>query len=115
MELVVAQPRVGDPLQGGHGDGAAEGRRGAEADVVGHDQQDVGRALGGRDLCGEVQRRLGGAQSDRPPESQATETWSPEKHGARSRPDEQVDAPEAPVRPRWPMEELPPLANDGVT
>ncbi len=47
VELVVAQPRVGDPVECGGRHRAAERRRGAEAHVVEKDDDDVGRP-GGR-------------------------------------------------------------------
>ena len=71
MELRVAQPRLGDAIQWGRDD-AAEGARHAVALVVGHDEQHVGRALGGTtvairlgirggflDHAAELQRRRG--------------------------------------------------------
>ncbi len=45
VELGVAQPGVRDAVQRRRGDDSAEGARRAEADVVGHDEKDVGRAL----------------------------------------------------------------------
>ncbi len=49
MELRVAQPGLRDAVQRRRRDDAAEGARRAEADVVGHDQQHVGRAFGRHD------------------------------------------------------------------
>ena len=46
VELRVAQPRLGDPVQRRRRDDAAERAADAIALVVGHDQQHVGRALG---------------------------------------------------------------------
>ena len=45
VEVGVAQPAVGDAVQGRRRDDAAERARRAEPAVVGHDQQHVGRAL----------------------------------------------------------------------
>ena len=45
MELRVAQSRLRNPIQRRRRDHAAEGAGDAIASVVGHDQQDVGRAL----------------------------------------------------------------------
>ena len=49
VELGVAQPRLRDPVQRRRRDDAAERAADAIALVVGHDQQDVGRALGRHD------------------------------------------------------------------
>ena len=49
VELRVAQAVLRQPVKGGRRDRPAERTRGAEANVVGHDQQDVGRALGRHD------------------------------------------------------------------
>ena len=46
VEVGVAQTHLGDAVQSRGGDDAAEGAGRAEAHVVGHDQQHVGRALG---------------------------------------------------------------------
>jgi hypothetical protein len=46
MELRVTQTGRRDPVQRRRWDNAAEGARGAEANVVGHDEQHVGRAFG---------------------------------------------------------------------
>ena len=64
MELRVAQPRLRDAIQGRRRDDAAERARRAEADVVGHDQQHVGRALGRHDGRRPVRLRLIGVVLD---------------------------------------------------
>jgi hypothetical protein len=46
VELRVAQSRLGDAIQRRRRDDAAEGARNPVALVVGHDEKDVGRALG---------------------------------------------------------------------
>ena len=55
---VVAQALVRDAVHGRRRDHAAEGARHAEAGVVGHDQQDVGRLLGRHDARRPPGRRL---------------------------------------------------------
>ena len=64
MELRVAQPRVGDAVERRRRDHAAEGARRAEADVVGHDQQHVGRALGRHHARRPLGLGLGGVEID---------------------------------------------------
>ena len=49
MELRVAQARLGDAIERRRGNDAAEGARRAEAHVVGHDEQYVGRPFGRHD------------------------------------------------------------------
>ena len=49
VELRVAQPRLGDTLQCGSWDDASEGARNTVALVIGHDEEDVRRALGRHD------------------------------------------------------------------
>ena len=50
VELRVAQSRLRDAIHGRRRDDAAKGAGDAVALIVGHDQQDVGRAFG-RDHC----------------------------------------------------------------
>src|SRR5262245_52434713 len=64
VELVVAQAAAGDAVESGRLDRAAEGAAGAEADVVGEDQEDVGRALGRFDTLGEIGNRALDGASD---------------------------------------------------
>ena len=67
MEVGVAQALVGDPVQRRRRDHAAEGARRAEADIVGHDQQHVWRALRRRDARWPIRRRLSRIESILPP------------------------------------------------
>ncbi len=60
MELRVAQPHVGNPVQGRRRDHATEGGWRREADIVGHDQKDVGCAFRRNHEAGPVRRRLHG-------------------------------------------------------
>ena len=46
MELSVAQPGLRDTVQGRRRDDAAERARHAEAGIIGHDEQDIGRVFG---------------------------------------------------------------------
>ena len=64
MELVVAYTRIGDTLDGGCRHRTTKGARGAETHVIGHDQQDVGGALGCGNLGGEIQGGLGFSQAN---------------------------------------------------
>ena len=64
MEIGVAQPVRGDAVQRRRRNDAAEGGRRGEADVVGHDEQDVGRALGRHDPRRPGWLRLGGVEVD---------------------------------------------------
>ena len=48
METGVAQPGLGDAIQGGMGNNPAEGARHHEADVVGNDEQNVRRSWAAR-------------------------------------------------------------------
>ena len=68
MEVRVAQAGLGDAIHGGRRDDAAEGARRAEALVVGHDQQHVGRALRRHDARRPPGRRLRGLLLDHPAE-----------------------------------------------
>jgi len=68
MEIGVAQPALRDAIEGRGRDDAAEGARRAEAVIVGHDQQHVGRALGRHDARGPPGRRLRGLLLDHPAE-----------------------------------------------
>src|SRR5262249_7281101 len=62
VELVEAQAAVGDALETGRRHRAAEGAAGAEANVIGQDQQDVWRPFGRLDTLREVgSRSLDGA------------------------------------------------------
>src|SRR5262245_48464671 len=45
MEIDVAQPVGGDAIERWCRDDAAEGRRCSEADIIGHDQEDIRRIL----------------------------------------------------------------------
>ncbi len=49
VELRVTQSRLGDTIQGRRRDDAAKSARHAVALVVGHNEKDVGRALGRHD------------------------------------------------------------------
>ena len=62
--MVVAEAAVGHAIEGGRGDRAAEGAGRTEAGVVGHDEQDVRRALGSRHRLGEVRLGFVGLASD---------------------------------------------------
>ena len=73
VELRVAQPRLRDPVQRRRRDDAAEGARNAVALVVGHDQQDVGRALGRHDGRRPIRLGIFGVQVDRAAEPRAAE------------------------------------------
>ncbi len=64
VELRVAQPGLGDAVQRRRRNDAAEGARRAEADVVGHDQQHVRRALGRHDARRPPGLRLAGVVLD---------------------------------------------------
>ena len=64
VEVGVAQAVGGDPVEVRRRDHAAEGAGDAEAGVVGHDQQHVGRALGRHDARRPVGRRLRGVALD---------------------------------------------------
>src|SRR5262249_61376953 len=57
MEVVVAEAAGGDAVERGRLDRAAEGAAGAEADVIGEDQEHVGRALGRLHTLGEIRDR----------------------------------------------------------
>ena len=70
VELRVAQSRLGDAIQRGRRDDAAEGARNAVALVVGHDEQDVGRALGRHDARRPVRLGIHGAFLDHAAERQ---------------------------------------------
>ena len=65
MESVVADAVVSEARQRRRVDGTAKGVRQAKADVIEHDDQDVGCALGQAGVCGEwhqlgfLQRRAG--------------------------------------------------------
>jgi isocitrate/isopropylmalate dehydrogenase len=54
VELRVAQPVLRQPIHRGRGNRAAERARRPEADIVGEDEQDVGRTLGRRDLLRKI-------------------------------------------------------------
>ena len=68
VEVRVAQPALGDAIQGRGRDDSAEGPRRAEAVVVGHDQQHVGRALRRHNAGRPPRRRLRGLLLDHPAE-----------------------------------------------
>lgn len=53
MELRVAQSRLGDTIQRRRWDHAAEGAGNPVALVIGHDEKDVGRPLGGTTRAGQ--------------------------------------------------------------
>ena len=54
MEIVEPEAGIGDPLHGRRRNRPAEGAGGAEADVVGQDQEDIRRAFG----CGHLLRKI---------------------------------------------------------
>src|SRR5207237_3771586 len=58
MELRVAQTRFGDAIHRGRRDDATERARNAVALVIGHDEQDVGRAFGRYDARRPVRRGI---------------------------------------------------------
>ena len=64
MEIVVAQPVLGDAIEGRRRNGAAERARRAEARIVRHDEQDVRGALGCGDRLGEVRLGFAGLSPD---------------------------------------------------
>ena len=68
MELRVAQPAFRDTIQGRCLDDAAKGARRAEPFIVGHDEQNIGRALGRYDARRPPRRRLRGLLLDHPAE-----------------------------------------------
>ena len=68
MKLRVPQPVLRDAIQGRRRDDAAEGARRAEADIVRHDEQHVGRALGRHDARRPPRFRLRGFLLDHPAE-----------------------------------------------
>ena len=68
VEVGVAQPVGGDAVQRRRRDDAAEGGRRGEADVVGHDQQDVRRALRRHDARRPGRLRLRGVEVRSRPE-----------------------------------------------
>ena len=68
MELRVTQPVFRDTIQRRRRDDAAERARRAEADVVGHDEQHVGRTLGRHDARRPPRLRLRGFLLDHPAE-----------------------------------------------
>ncbi len=65
VEIGVAQAVGGDAIERRGRDHAAEGRGGAEADVVGHDEQDVRRTFGRHDAHRPIRLRLRGVELDR--------------------------------------------------
>src|SRR5262245_354508 len=64
VKVVVLETIPGHTVEVRRGDWAAEGARGAEAGVVGHDEQDVGGALGRRDTRGKVRLGFAGLAPD---------------------------------------------------
>ena len=68
MEIRVAQPALRDAIQRRGRDDAAEGARRAEAAIVGHDEQHVGRALRRHDARRPPGFRLRGFFLDHPAE-----------------------------------------------
>ena len=68
MEIRVAQPAVRDAIQRRGRDDAAERARRAEAGIVGHDQQHIGRALRRHDARRPPRLRLRGLLLDHPAE-----------------------------------------------
>ena len=68
MEIGVAQPLRGDAIHGGSGYDAAEGARCAEALIIRHNEQHVGRALRRHDARRPPRLRLRGLLLDHPAE-----------------------------------------------
>jgi hypothetical protein len=56
--LVVAKPVVGEPLEVGRLDRAAKGAGGAKANIIGQDQQNVGRSGWRLNALGKVRCRI---------------------------------------------------------
>ena len=64
VELGIAQAGIGDAIERRRRDDAAKGTGDAIAGIVGHDEEDVGRALGRHDLRRPVGRRILGGEAD---------------------------------------------------
>jgi len=58
VELRVAKPALGDPLEGGRRDRPAERTAGAEADIISQDDQNVRRVLRSLNGLGEIALRV---------------------------------------------------------
>jgi len=65
---VVAEPAIGEPLEGGGLDRPAECAARAKAHVIGKDQQNIGRAGGSLDLLRKVGRGILDSAADLAPE-----------------------------------------------
>ena len=57
VELVITQSGLRERVEGRRGDRAAKGAAGTKADIVGHDDQDIGSPVGGADWLRPAGRR----------------------------------------------------------
>ena len=64
VKLIVPNAGSGDSVQSWRGNRATKSGGRTEADVIGHDQQNIRCVFGGCHLCRKIEFRLAGAQSD---------------------------------------------------